>query len=366
MFNNLPRDLQSMVFAQLYQNSLSDFVACRSVCKQWDAACMQIMRTRGTKVSLTSKRQSKQFLHLLKKGRDFNSVVHHITVRSNEYFMDFIAIICHCPNLKTLDLGGQSPFYIKFHKLLLQFEDAKGSRELPLIEEFKFDGPGEVYSSETMLISSWICSDIAAFRRSVKHLHVVLDFIDIPVRYRNSRMLKNDLCNMPNLKKITARYLDIFPANVFIEDILNSRLQKLESVEVAGIGSDLTSKRVYYVNPVENLCKLEIFISVMDANVLRYIEQGLPNLKDLCLLSNKANYYEWMTITGDNPIQTFIIIRKFRDYCIDIPTVLVSLADEFFTLFAHIHQESFKKIDYVWDLLGRDNDNEELIDPLDD
>ncbi|KAL9543959.1 hypothetical protein PS6_009005 [Mucor atramentarius] len=325
MFNNLPQDLQSMVFAQLYQNSPSDFVACRAVCKQWNSVCMQILHTRGTKVSLTSKRQSKQFLHLLKKGRDFNSVVHHIT-----------------------------------------FEGAEGSRELPLIEEFKFDDPAEVYSSETMLISSWICSDIAVFRRSVKHLHVVLDFVDIPVRYRNNRMLKDDLCNMPSLKKITARYLDIFPANVFIEDILNSRLQKLESVELAGIGSDLTSKRVYYVNPVENLCKLEIFMSVMDVNVLRYIEQGLPNLKDLCLLSNKANYYEWMTVTGDNPIQTFIIIRKFRDYCVGIPTVLVSLADEFFTLFAHIHQESFKKIDYVWDLLGRDNDNEELIDPFDD
>lgn len=327
---------------------------------------MQILRIQGIKVSLTSKRQSKQFLQLLKKNTDFNSIVHQIAVRSKVYYMNFIAILCHCASLKSLDLGGQSLFYIKLHQLLLQSENTRPARDLPSIEEFKFDDPGEVYSLESMLISSEICADTAAFRRSVKHLHVVLDFIDARGFYRNNRMLKDDLCDMPNLQKITARYFNVFPADVFIEDLLNSKLQKLESVSLAGIGLDLTSKRVYRVSPVESLQKLEILLPCIDAQVLRYIEKALPNLEDLCLLNNKSNRYEWMTIIGDNPVQTYTIIRKFRDRCAEIPTVLVSLSDEFFTLFAHIHQESFEEIDYIWDVFDQDDDSSDYYDYDDD
>ncbi|KAL9542976.1 hypothetical protein MBANPS3_008340 [Mucor bainieri] len=344
MFINLPQELQTKVLSHVYQESLANIATCRSVC---------------IKVSLTSKRQSKQLLQLLKKNRDFNSIIHRITVRSKVYFMDFIPILCYCPNLKVLDLGGQSMFYIKLHQLLLQSENARRARDLPRIEEFAFDDPNEVYSLESMLTSSVICADIAAFRRSAQHLHVVLDFIDAPGFYRNNRMLKDDLCNMPNLQKITARYFDIFPADVFIEDVLNSKLQKLESVSLIGIGMDLTSKRVYRINPVESLEKLEICLPCMDVQVLRFIEKALPNLEDLCLLSNKSNRFEWMTITGDNPIQIHTIMRKFRDHCESIPTVLFSLSDEFFTLFAHIHQESFEEIEYIWDVFDQDDDDDD-------
>lgn len=362
MFNHLPQELQTKVLTHVYQGGLSNFATCRSVCKQWNTLCMQILRIQGIKVSLTSKRQSKQFLQLLRKGSDFNLIVHQIVVRSRVYYMNFIAILCHCASLKTLDLGGQSLFYIKLHQLLLQSENTRPVRELPRIEEFKFDDPGEAYSLESMLISSAICADIAAFRHALKHLHVVLDFIDARGFYRNNRMLKDDLCDMPNLQKITARYFNIFPADVFIEDILNSKLQKLKSVSLAGIGIDLTSKRVYRASPVESLQTLEILLPCMDAQVLRYIETALPSLEDLCLLNNKSNRYEWMTITGDNPVQTYTIIRKFRDRCTEIPTVLVSLSDEFFTLFAHIHQDSFQEIDYIWDVFDQDGDSSEYDD----
>ncbi|GAN10448.1 hypothetical protein MAM1_0356c09989 [Mucor ambiguus] len=365
MFNDLPQELQSKALSYVRQEGLINIATCRAVCKQWNTLCMQIMRTQGIKVSLKSKRQSKQFLQLLKKHRDFSSIIQQIVVRSKVYFMDFIAILCHCPNLQVLDLGGQSFFYCKLHQLLLQSENTRWARDLPHIEEFKFDDPGEVYSLESMLNSSVICADIGAFRRSIKHLHVVLDFIDAPGFYRSSRMLKDALCDMPNLQKITARYADMFPADIFIEDVLNSKLQRLESVLLAGIGVDLTSKRVYRISPVESLQKLEIYLPCMDVQVLRFIENALPSLKDLCLLSNKNNRFEWMTITGDNPIQTYIIIRKFRDYCDLIPTVLVSFSDEFYSLFAHIHQESFKKIGYIWDVFLQDDDDNYAEDSFD-
>ncbi|KAL0144378.1 hypothetical protein V8B55DRAFT_1486060 [Mucor lusitanicus] len=280
--------------------------------------------------------------------------------------MDFIAILCHCPNLKALDLGGESLFYIKLHQLLSRSEHTRQARDLPHIEEFKFDDPDEVYSLESMLTSSVICADIAAFRRSVEHLHVVLDFINLPGLNCSNRMLKDDVCDMPKLQKITARYFDVFPTSVFIEDIVNSKLEKLACVSLSGIGTDLTSKRVYRVRPVESLQKLEICLPCMDVQVLRFIERALPNLEDLCLLSNKSNRLEWMTIMGDNPVQTYTIIRRFRDYCDLIPTVLVSLSDEFFTLFAHIHQEAFEKVDYIWDVFDQDDDDEDSFDDEDD
>ncbi|KAK4514242.1 Fatty acyl-CoA elongase/Polyunsaturated fatty acid specific elongation enzyme [Mucor velutinosus] len=300
---------------------------------------MQILSTRGIKVSLTSKRQSKQFLQLLKKdNRNFNSTIHQITVRSKVYYMDFIAILCHCSNLNALDLGGQSLFYIKFYQLLLQAENIRRANDLPYIEEFKFDDSDEVYSLESMSTSSVICADIAAFRSSIKHLHVVLDFINTPGFYRNNSTLKDP--------------------DVFIEDILNSQQQKLESVSLAGIGINLTSKRVYRINPVESLQKLEIYLPCMDVQVLRFIEKASPNLEDLSLLSNKSNHFEWMTINGDNSIQTYTNLWKFRDYCNLVATVLVSLSDEFFTVFAHIHQELFEEIDYIWDVFDQDDDED--------
>lgn len=356
MITNLAPEVQLTVLSYINQSNTKDTLQCRLVCNQWDEWCIELLQANGITVSLTSKRQSKQFLQLLKKNTKLNSTVHHLVVRSKIYYEDFIPIICHCPALKSLDLGGSNEFYFKFYELIIQLEKTPRMKDLPSIEEFKFNDKKEEYGMGALFLSSVINERVTAFRHSVKHQHVILDSIDIPRLYKGDYELKDGLTEMSRLEKVTALYVDDFPVNVFIEDVLNSKLKRLKTLKILGIGMNMTSRLTHRINPVFTLRELEIVLPGMDVNVLRYIMKSSPNLENLCVLSDKSDYLECMTIVGDNPFQTFTSIITFSKYCKRIPTVVVSLVDNFFTVCSQVHREAGKKIDFIWDLFEQNEE----------
>lgn len=366
MLTNINSDIQLTVLSYLNKNSTEDTLQCRLVCIQWNVWCVKLLQTSGIKVSFNCKHQSNQLLQLLMKKTKFNSIVHHLAVRSEIYLMDFIPIICQCPALKSLDLGGTKAFYVKLYELLMQFENTPQLQDLPSIEEFKFNDHEEVYTMRTYLISSLINEGIAKFRYSIKHQYVVLDYIDVPGLYKRSLELKDGLTEMTNLERLSAIYFNAFPTiDSFIEDILNSRMKKLNYVKITGCGLNLTSRPIQHINPVLTLRELDIVLPCIDVNVLKYVIKSAPNLERLCLLSNKFNYLQWMTIIGENPIQMLVMMISFSKYCERIPTVIVSILDLFMIAYVHIHRESGKEIDFIWDLFEQDKEFDVLTNLFD-
>lgn len=366
MLTNLDPKIQLTVLSYLSKSKTEDILKFRLVCPQWNIWCVELLQVSGIKVSFNCKHQSKQLLQLLMKKTKFNLIVHHLAVRSKVYLMDFIPIICQCPALKSLDLGGSKAFYVKFYELLMQFEITSQLQDLPSIEEFKFNDHEEIYTMKTYLTSSLINEGIAKFRHSIKHHYVALDYIDVPGLYKQSLELKDGLTEMTNLERLSAIYFNVFSTiDSFIEDILNSRMKKLNYLEITGCGLNLTSRPIRHINPVLTLRELDIVLPCIDVNVLKYIMISAPNLERLCLLSNKFNYSQRMTIIGENPLQILVMMINFSKYCERIPTVIVSILDLFMIISVHIHRESGKEVDFIWGLFEQDEEFDILTNLFD-
>lgn len=366
MLTNIDPDIQLNILNYINKSNTKDTLQFRLICAQWNIWCVELLQVNGIKVSFNCRRQSKQLLQLLMKKTKFNLIVHHLAVRSEIYLTDFIPIICQCPALKSLDLGGTKAFYVKFHELLMQLESTSQLPDLPSIEEFKFNDHEEVYTMRTYLTSSLISEGISKFRHSIKHHYVVLDYIDVPGLYKKSLELKDGLIEMTNLERLSVIYFNAFSTiDSFIEDILNSRMKKLNYLEITGCGLNLTSRSIQHINPVHTLRELDIVLPCIDVNVLNYIMKAALNLERLCLLSSKFNYLQCTIIIGENPIQMLMMMITFSNYCERIPTVIASIIDLFMIAYVHIHRKSGKHIDFIWDLFEQDEEFDVLTNLFD-